>query len=321
MSLRRSIKERRNAILDDYIVFLQEHEDGIGLKKYDPINFYQAIRSFNSKKWIDAMKDDMNSMQDNNVWDLFELTTALLAHFDLELHHIDVKTVFLNGDIDEMIYMVIPKNFVLDDFKSMLALRHPTMGYGAKILLHYPINIYKSRLEVIQIKESMKSVERILSVWRMSTLSQTETTRTRSRIETLDSDKVELARTWTKSDYRGFNKQLVLSSLLEIMIPNQPRVLTTIVERSSIADRGFTQLLPHQLAGNMHVVDFRDFTFHNDHHGRTAMTLDLQLLDRRETLLKHHAPLREWNESVSVSWTRLRRDVAGQELLLGWLAK
>ena len=33
-----------------------------------------------------------------------------LVHFDLELHQMDVKTVFLNGDIDETIYMVQPEN-------------------------------------------------------------------------------------------------------------------------------------------------------------------------------------------------------------------
>ncbi|RDX71625.1 hypothetical protein CR513_49004, partial [Mucuna pruriens] len=38
VSLRRSIKERRDAISDDYIVFFQEHEDDIGLIKDDPIN-------------------------------------------------------------------------------------------------------------------------------------------------------------------------------------------------------------------------------------------------------------------------------------------
>ncbi|RDX82351.1 hypothetical protein CR513_36873, partial [Mucuna pruriens] len=73
VSLRRSIRERRHAISDDYIVFLQEHEDGIGLIEDDPINFCQAMQSSNSQKWIDAMKDELKSMQDNDVWDLVEL--------------------------------------------------------------------------------------------------------------------------------------------------------------------------------------------------------------------------------------------------------
>ena len=32
----------------------------------------------------------------------------------------DVKTTFLNGDIDETIYMVQPKNFVSGDAKKMV---------------------------------------------------------------------------------------------------------------------------------------------------------------------------------------------------------
>nr|KYP40661.1 Retrovirus-related Pol polyprotein from transposon TNT 1-94 [Cajanus cajan] len=65
--LRRSTRERKSAIPDDYIVFLQEHEDGIGLTEDDPINFCQAMQSSSSQKWIDAMKDERKSIQDNDV--------------------------------------------------------------------------------------------------------------------------------------------------------------------------------------------------------------------------------------------------------------
>jgi hypothetical protein len=54
-------------------MFLQEHEDGIGLTEEDPINFSQAMQSSNSLKWVDAMKDEMKSMADNDVWDLVKL--------------------------------------------------------------------------------------------------------------------------------------------------------------------------------------------------------------------------------------------------------
>ena len=43
-----------------------------------------------------------------------------MAHFDLKLHKIDVKTAFLNGDIDETFYMVQPENFVSGDAKQMV---------------------------------------------------------------------------------------------------------------------------------------------------------------------------------------------------------
>ena len=38
VTLRRSTRERRSAILDDYIVFLQEHEVDVNLVEDDPIN-------------------------------------------------------------------------------------------------------------------------------------------------------------------------------------------------------------------------------------------------------------------------------------------
>ena len=47
--------------------------------------------------------------------DSFRIIMALVAHYDLELHQMDVKTMFLNGNIDETIYMVQPENFESND--------------------------------------------------------------------------------------------------------------------------------------------------------------------------------------------------------------
>ncbi|KAL9273839.1 Retrovirus-related Pol polyprotein from transposon TNT 1-94-like protein, partial [Drosera capensis] len=174
VSLRRSTRERRNAILDDYIVFLQEHE---------------AMESSKSQKWIDAMNDEIKSMSDNDVWELvslpegvkpigckwifktkkdsegnimrfkarlvakgytqkegidfketfspvsskdsFRIIMALVAHFDLKLHQMDVKTAFLNGDIEETIYMQQPENFVSGDPKKMVCKLKKSI-YGLK---------------------------------------------------------------------------------------------------------------------------------------------------------------------------------------------
>ena len=44
--------------------------------------------------------------------DSFRIIMALVAHFDMELHQMDVKTVFLNGDLDEEVYMKQPEVFI-----------------------------------------------------------------------------------------------------------------------------------------------------------------------------------------------------------------
>jgi len=45
---------------------------------------------------------------------------ALVAHYDLELHQMGVKTTFLNGNIDETIYMVQLENSVSGNPKNMV---------------------------------------------------------------------------------------------------------------------------------------------------------------------------------------------------------
>ena len=76
VQLRRSTRERRNVIPDDYIVFLQEHEDETRVMEDDPINFHQAMQSSNSHKWIEAMNEEYKSMQDNKVWELILLPSG-----------------------------------------------------------------------------------------------------------------------------------------------------------------------------------------------------------------------------------------------------
>jgi hypothetical protein len=44
---------------------------------------------------------------------------ALVAHYDLELHQIDVKTVFLKSDLQESVYMAQPEGFAIEGMKYM----------------------------------------------------------------------------------------------------------------------------------------------------------------------------------------------------------
>nr|XP_029148837.1 uncharacterized protein LOC114925379 [Arachis hypogaea] len=75
-----------------------------------------VAKGFTQKEGIDY-KETFSPVSSK---DSFRTIMALVAHFDLELHQMDVKTAFLNGDIDKTMYMVQPENFVLGDSKSMV---------------------------------------------------------------------------------------------------------------------------------------------------------------------------------------------------------
>jgi hypothetical protein len=46
--------------------------------------------------------------------DSFRIIMVLVAHYDLELHQMDVKMTFLNGDLYENVYMAQPKSFIVE---------------------------------------------------------------------------------------------------------------------------------------------------------------------------------------------------------------
>ena len=186
--LRRSTRERRSAIPPDYLVYIGEQDYDIG-SVTDPITYEEAVSCPQSELWLDAMRDEIQSMRHNGVWELIELPEgnrpigckwvyktkrdskgkvekfkarlvakgftqregvdyeatfspvsskdsfrvimALVAHFDMELHQMDVKTAFLNGDLKEEVYMVQPEGFVANN-SGKLVCRLKKSIYGLK---------------------------------------------------------------------------------------------------------------------------------------------------------------------------------------------
>ena len=70
--LRRLQRTKRLAILDDYEVYVQEHDFDIS-DDSNPVTCEEAISSSHSNFLLDTLKDEMKSMASNSVWDLVEL--------------------------------------------------------------------------------------------------------------------------------------------------------------------------------------------------------------------------------------------------------
>jgi hypothetical protein len=63
--------------------------------------------------------------------DSFKIIMTLVAHYNLELHQMDVKMTFLNGDLEENVYMAQPKGFVMEG-KEQMGCRLKKSIYGLK---------------------------------------------------------------------------------------------------------------------------------------------------------------------------------------------
>ena len=74
-----------------------------------------VVKGFTQKEWIDYNE----TFSPVSCKDPFRIIMALVVYYDLKLHQMDVKTTFLNGDLEENVYMAQPKGFVMEGKERM----------------------------------------------------------------------------------------------------------------------------------------------------------------------------------------------------------
>ena len=73
--IRRSHRERRSVISNDYVVYLEESKIDLEINNdtiSDPASLSKAMESADSAKWFNAIEDELKSMDQNQVWDLVD---------------------------------------------------------------------------------------------------------------------------------------------------------------------------------------------------------------------------------------------------------
>ncbi|GKE70965.1 retrotransposon protein, putative, ty1-copia subclass, partial [Tanacetum coccineum] len=140
------MSERTHRAPDRLCVNVEVEEHSLG-DLNEPTSYKAEMLDSESNKWIDAMNAEIKSMMDNMVWVLVDLPPScktvgrkdytqlygvdyeetfspvadirtirilisIAAYYDYEIWQMDVKSAFLNGYLDEDIYMVQPEGFV-----------------------------------------------------------------------------------------------------------------------------------------------------------------------------------------------------------------
>ena len=119
--VRRSQRDRcPPSYLEDY----QCNHTIMALFVEKPQNFQEAAQE---ERWIEAMNEEIRLIEKNDTWELVDKpqdkdeigmetirsVLALAAQFKLQVYQLDVKSAFLNGELEEEVYVEQPQGYII----------------------------------------------------------------------------------------------------------------------------------------------------------------------------------------------------------------
>ena len=184
-TFRRSERIRQEPIRYGFLV--TDHHHLLLIENDEPTTYTEAMMGLDSDKWLQAMKSEMESMYQNQVWTLvnppddikpigckwvfkrktdmdgnvyihkarlvakgfkqthgidydetyspvamlksIRILLAIAAYYDYEIWQMDVKTAFLNGNLEEAVYMTQPEGFTsLENARKVCKLQRSIYG-------------------------------------------------------------------------------------------------------------------------------------------------------------------------------------------------
>lgn len=85
------------------------------------------VKGFTQKEWIDFNEVFSHVVKHSSIRVLLAITTL----FNLKLYQMDVKTIFLHGNLNEEILMAQPEGFIEEGTEDMVYLLRKSL-YGRK---------------------------------------------------------------------------------------------------------------------------------------------------------------------------------------------
>jgi hypothetical protein len=129
LKLREAMEEELRSMSSNGIWDLVEIPDGAKRVGYKWVykTKYDSKGCFTQREGIDYTE----TFSPVSKKDSFRIVMTLVAHYDLELHQMDVKIMFLNGDLQESVYIAQPEGFTIEG-KEHMGCRLKKSIYGLK---------------------------------------------------------------------------------------------------------------------------------------------------------------------------------------------